>query len=148
MSPCQSLSYRYLYQMLLQRSFSKPISLCSSPRGSLLNSVYQIKHKLLVFISKAFTDNPALSSITHLAPRNQLLPPAGHETSFSLPLLCSQTHFFPCCPFCMGIFPSEQTQASRAISPLPKNIPYNTRTPLSVFFPIQLCPKKLINIIL
>lgn len=81
--------------MLFQRSFAKPIaltiSLRSSLSGSLLNSVYQIKHKLLVFISKAFTDSPALSFITHLAPRNQLPPPAGRETSCSPPLLGSQS---------------------------------------------------------
>lgn len=81
--------------MLFQRSFSKPIaltiSLCSSPSSSLLSSVYQIKHKLLVFISKACTDNPALSFITHLGPRNLLSLPAGHETSLSLPSLGSQT---------------------------------------------------------
>lgn len=81
--------------MLFQRSFSKPIaltiSLCSSLSGSLPNSLYQIKHKLLVFISKAFTDNTALSFITHLVPRNRFPPPAGCATSLPLPLLGSQT---------------------------------------------------------
>lgn len=92
-SLCQS--YRYVYPVWFQRSFSKPIpltiSLHSSPRSSLLDSVYQIKCKLLVFISKAFIVNPALPFSTHLAARSQLPSPADHETSLSFLRLGSQT---------------------------------------------------------